>query len=197
MGGSSADAHELIVREYWALGPAVLAEELGGKWTAGGVMKCARHLGVDIPGWPGYIRLRVAARVIGGEFHAKAAARAIWRLARRDGVLIRAGRGAPLVPVPWVWEVEPEVLEGVFRYGPWGGLDAVPMGDEEVRFLITRYLRRTGDWGGAEALWEAHLSWRRANGLPPAGGVARARSGGGGGVLRDHGHLGGRGARRG
>lgn len=165
----STDVYEAVARWYWSLGPERMAEELGGKWAPESVRKYARYIGVDVPGWPGHIRLRVVARVIGSKLHSRAAARVVWRLARRDGVLVHADEGVPLVPAPWAWEVEPEVLEGVFRYGPRGMLDPAPMRDDEVRLLITRYLQRTGDWGGAEALWQAHMSWRRANGLPPAG----------------------------
>ena len=191
----SMGTYELIVRWYWALGPEAIAEELGGKWTPSGVRRYARHLGVDIPGRPGYIRLRVAARVIGGgKRHSQSAARVIYILARRDGVLAHDEEGVPLVPTPWIWEVELEVLDRVFKDDEAHARPTGAMSDEDVRLLITRYLHRTGDWGGAEELWEAHLSWRRANGLPPAGEVSRA--GGGGGVLPGHGHVGGRGAHR-
>ena len=162
--------YELIVRWYWALGPEAIAEELGGKWTPEGVRRYARHLGVDIPGRPGYIRLRLAARVIGGggKRRAQSAARVIYILARRDGVLAHDEEGVPLVPTPWIWEREAEVLDRAFK-----GDEARPdaMSDAEVRLLVTRYLQRTGDWGGAEALWQSHVSWRRANGLPLAGEV--------------------------
>lgn len=189
----ATDVYEIVARWYWATTPKALAKELGEKWTPESVRKYARYIGVDVPGWPGYIRLRVAARVIGGSELSRAAARVIWRLARRDGVLVHAAEGVPLVPVPWVWEVEPEVLEGVFRYNP-RMLDPVPMRDDEVRGLIARYLQRTGDAAGAEALWQAHVAWRRAHGLPPAGEVSRA--GGGGGPLPRDRDLGGRGHRR-
>ena len=161
--------YELIVRWYWTLGPEAIAEELGGKWTPGGVRRYARHLGVDIPGRPGYIRLRVAARVIGGDRRrVQAAARVIYVLARRDGVLAHDEEGIPLVPTPWIWEREVEVLDRVFNKDD-EAHRPVAMSDEEVRLLVTRYLQRTGDWGGAEALWQAHVSWRRAHGLPLAG----------------------------
>lgn len=163
---SAVGTYELIVRWYWALGPEAIAEELGGKWTPEGVRRYARHLGVDVPGRPGYIRLRLAARVIGGgKRRAQSAARVIYILARRDGVLAYDEEGVPLVPSQWIWEREVEVLDRVKD----GDDRPDAMSDAEVRFLVTRYLQRTGDWGGAEALWQAHVSWRRAHGLPPAG----------------------------
>lgn len=162
--------YELIVRWYWVLGPEAIAEELGGNWTPDGVRRYARNNGVDIPGRPGYIRLRLAARVIGGggKLRTQSAARVIYALARREGVLAHDEEGVSLVPVPWIWEREVEVLDRAFNKDD---DRPVAMSDAEVRLLVTRYLQRTGDWGGAEALWQAHVSWRRAHGLPLAGEV--------------------------
>jgi len=184
------DTYELIVRWYWALGPETLAQELG--WTVDRLQRYATRIGVNVRGHPGYIVLDTAARAIGGEGYMRTAARAIYHLAKRDGVLAETG-GHVLVPHRWVWGVEDEVLERVFDENP-DALEPTPMPDDEVRRVISRYLHHTGDIDGAKALWRAHVMWRQAHGLRPAKEAKRA--GGGGGVLRGHGHVGGRGARR-
>ena len=103
----------------------------------------------------------------------------------------------------WRWRYGGEEGGGQVRAwerGVWEYLDYHAMRDRDVERLIARYLARTGNLRGAEALWQAHVAWRRANGMMPARGewaLEVHHAGGDRGALPRDRDLGGRGGRQG